>query len=396
MSLEQTILEENISDDESFNNHSNNFYFIEKEELIGTGAGSEVWLGFRITPYDYERIAVKVYSRKHSLNSLRREVNLAKALSSHDGIGRIFSYDFDKISKKGQVLMEYISGNNLSDVMKKHRNNFINLHFPQRLAAFIGFECSKSLDYAHKTIVYDEKGKNSIGLIHRDISPQNIIITQTGYPKIIDFGLGILSSDVGEKEIIGKVAGKLGFIAPEMFEKKQIDFSADIYSLGMTIDYLIRGRNPLLDGIDCSADYLSSLNIVMNNMQKGFNTLKEENKYVDGELSAIISKAVESDLNKRYKTMEDFHRDITDYLYVRGPTKLGPTREALQNYIEFINTPGFESNIFLLISGKEFYFHEELKRKFEKLRELVPYMNKAGKFCLERITKNDEEGFIYL
>ncbi|MEK6914616.1 MAG: serine/threonine-protein kinase [Nanoarchaeota archaeon] len=394
MSLDKTILDSDFRNENNIGGSDKKFYHIEKHELIGSGAGSEVWKGYRITPYDYEEVVIKVSNRDSDcLTSLKKEARLAKSLKEHDGIGKIIAYDFDEKLKKGQILMEYIDGKNIAEIVAWHKKNLLNLHFPQRLAAFIGFECSKSLDYAHKKIISDENGKSSIGLIHRDITPQNIIITHTGYPKIIDFGLGILSSDVGRKDVIGKVAGKLGFIAPEIFNNKLIDFSVDIYSLGMVMDYLIRGRNPLLDDIKENSDSFEAINKTIENINKGFKKINEEIGHVDDVLSSIISKATEKDSGKRYGTMEELHNDIKNYLYVNGPTRLGPTREALKSYIELIYTPGLETNVLLSSENKNYYLHDELKRKIKQIMEQAPYMVREGNFCLETIS-NDKNGYI--
>lgn len=385
MLLDETISFGNFVDFKEEIKKFNNYYYIEKHEFIGSGSWGEVWRGFRVTPYDYEEIAIKVSNREYnSLASLKKESNLAKALKIHDGIGKIIAYDFDQESNRGQVLMEYIPGKDLSNIINWHKK--LKINFPQRLAAFIGFECSKNLDYAHKTIINND-GKTSLGLIHRDVTPQNIIITKTGHPKIIDFGLGILSSDVGNKEILGQIAGKLGFIAPEMFNNKSIDSRVDIYSLGMVIDYMIRGRNPILDDIDKNSDRSAVLNQTIKNMRIGIKSLKEEIGSEE-ELSNIISKAVENNLDNRYNSMEELHEDFKKYLYFNGPTRLGPTREAFQNYIELIYTPGLNSNLSLIISGKTCHLHDELKRKINIMKEQAPYMVKEGKFCLEILLEN--------
>ena len=91
--------------------------------------------------------------------------------------------------------------------------------------------------------------------------------------------------------------------------------------------------------------------------------------------------------------MEELHNDIKNYLYVNGPTRLGPTREALKSYIELIYTPGLETNVLLSSENKNYYLHDELKRKIKQIMEQAPYMVREGNFCLETIS-NDKNGYI--
>jgi hypothetical protein len=130
-------------------------------------------------------------------------------------------------------------------------------------------------------------------------------------------------------------------------------------------------------------------------MKKGFPSLKEEIKEVDEELSFIISKSTKKNQEERYQTMEEFHQDIKKYLYINGPTKLGPTREALECYIELIYTPGLETVIDSLLKNKHCHPNSELKIKIEQMAEKAPYMMKENNFYLEIIpNKNENKGYI--
>jgi len=366
---------------------------IEFHEKIGEGGLGEVWKGYLIGKYDRQEIAIKV-SKRFDLSSLRKEAHIAGQLK-HDDIGKIFLYDEN--NGRGMIIMEYIRGNDLAKIVDRHKK--LGLRMPQKFSAFIVWVCCEALKYAHKARVYDELGKEIIGVLHRDISPGNIIVNNNGYTKIVDFGIGILSSDLLNHNIREQIAGKIGFIAPEILEPELIkgefiDQKVDIYSLGMVADYLARGKNPLIEKITDSQYKHEAVAESKDILKKGFIPLNEDALGIDEEYYKIVKKATEIDRKKRYCSAFEMKEDLKEYLY----KEYGPDRDRLRLYIDLIYSPGIIRCLEDIKSKNNAEISLMLKNKIEEAKNLMPYMVRNGKLCLETVKgsgyETEEEGYL--
>ncbi|MAG02489.1 hypothetical protein CMI42_04070, partial [Candidatus Pacearchaeota archaeon] len=187
-------------------------------ERIGSGANGDVYIGKIIGDNTSEEVAVKYPNRDpNSIKSLREEVQISSQLV-HSYIAK--TRLLDESDGNPKIIMDYIDGHNLSTIGKKH--NDLALRFPQKLTALIGWLCSQGLDYAHNNTFKDLEDNSVKGAIHRDLSPNNLIIDNNeGTPFIIDFGTAVLSTDT--PKIIGKRSGTLGYAAYETLRGDQID-----------------------------------------------------------------------------------------------------------------------------------------------------------------------------
>ncbi|MEK6872823.1 MAG: serine/threonine-protein kinase [Nanoarchaeota archaeon] len=370
---------------------------LEFHEKIGEGGLGEVWRGDIVGGHDNHEVAIKVSKReKDSLNSLRKEAHIAGQLK-HDDIGQILLYEENE--ERGMIIMDYIKGRNLLKIIERHTK--LGLRMPQKFSAFISLVCCETLKYAHKARVYDEKGREVIGVLHRDISPGNIIINNLGYPKLLDFGIGILSSDLEDPNISTQIAGKLGFIAPEILEpeiieRKKIDQRIDIYGLGMVMDYLARGKNPLLEVVKKSSGKLEAMIEIKETLKKGIKLLEEDTDGMDEEYVKIIKKATKINRKERYSSAFHMKEDLRRYLFDKG---YGPDRDRLKSYIELIYTTGLQRYLNALKKGENnIKIPIDFKNKIEHAKNLMPYMIKNGKFCLETLKdaryKTEELGYL--
>ncbi len=361
---------------------------LEFREKIGEGGLGEVWKGFLVGDYDVREVAIKVSKRERSsLVSLRREAHIAGQLK-HEDIGKIILYEENE--DNGMIIMDYIEGKDLGKILNWHKK--LGLRFPKKFAAYITWSCCEALKYAHNNRVYDEDGKEVIGVLHRDISPGNIIINKQGYPKVIDFGIGILPSDLENPEIMKQIAGKIGFIAPEILEQnllmgEKIDRRVDIYGLGMVMDYLVRGNNPLVEAIKKNNNKnltYSGFEGILDNIAK---TLTEEVDGIDEVYSKIVEKSTKRDRKERYHSAFEMKEDLRKYLFERG---YGPDKDRLSIYLDLINTPGLSRHL-KSIGNREtnIKIPTELRNKFDLAKEMMPYMVREGKFCLEILKESD-------
>ncbi|MEK6830860.1 MAG: serine/threonine-protein kinase, partial [Nanoarchaeota archaeon] len=357
---------------------------LEFNEKIGEGGLGEVYRGHIVGGSYNNEVAIKVSKRdKKSLENLRREAYISGQLK-HDDLVKILHYEENE--KGGMIIMDYINGNDLSKIVDRHKK--LGLRLPQRFSAFITWVCCEALKYAHTARVHDEDGKEVIGLVHRDISPGNIIVNNVGYPKIVDFGIGLLSSDLNNPNTSRQIAGKLGFMAPEILNPeiikgKAIDQRIDIYSLGMVMDYLVRGKNPLLETVKQSSGKVEALAEVKESLKRGIKPLEEDVDGLDEDFVEIIKKATSIYRKERYQSAFHMKEDLRAYLFDKG---YGPDRDRLKLYLELIYTTGMLRYLTALKNKEnDIKIPTDFENKLKKAKELAGYMVRDGKFCLETL-----------
>ncbi|NLH49907.1 MAG: protein kinase [Myxococcales bacterium] len=174
----------------------------------------------------------------------RREAKILAALN-HQNIVQVFDFNVD-----GDLLylvMEFIDGRDLQQLIYSARQKDGKL--PLRVVLRLAIEILRGLDYAHRRT--DEKGQ-SLGIIHRDLTPNNIMISREGEVKITDFGLAKAMFADSQSQV-GTVKGKLHYLAPEQIESKSLDVRTDLFSMGILLYEMITGEKPF------QADSISGL-----------------------------------------------------------------------------------------------------------------------------------------
>lgn len=204
-------------------------------ERIGTGGMGQVFLCEH--KLMRRRVAVKVLptAKADNESSLERFYREARAVASLDHPNLVRAHDIDQEESLHFLVMEYIDGTNLHDLVKKH-----GPLSPLR-AAHYAYQTALGLDYAFECA----------GLIHRDIKPGNILVDRGGAIKILDMGLARFFHD--EEDVLTKkydeTLGTADYLAPEQaVDSHCVDVRADIYSLGATMYFLLTGTPPFADG----------------------------------------------------------------------------------------------------------------------------------------------------
>ena len=254
------------------------------------------------------------------------------------------TYDYGVHQDQLYVAMEYCDGRNLKEYLDKLKER--KFVFPVEISVYIITQVCQGLHYAH-TYTNKLTGK-SANIIHRDISPHNIMLTFDGSIKVIDFGIAKADTN-SEATQAGTIKGKLSYLAPEYLEGEELDPRYDEFSVGITLWEMLCSRKLFKASNDLA---------VLKKIQEcKVPPPSSINPNVPKELDEIVLKALHKDRNKRYEDLDKFNRALMKFLYT--------------NYSDFNATD-------LSYFAKEL-FKEEIKADREKLFEfgkidIVPYI----------------------
>jgi tRNA A-37 threonylcarbamoyl transferase component Bud32 len=177
-----------------------------------------------------KRILPHLAENEDFIKMFTREARVAAVLQ-HQNIVQIS--DYGKINHAYFIAMEFVNGKHLGEVLKVMRQGL-----PVEAAMFIGSEICKGLHYSHTK--KDDKTGKPLNIVHRDISPQNIMLSYRGEVKISDFGISKASSEPSLTQA-GVIKGKLSYLSPEQTLGEAIDHQADIYALGLVLHEMLTG-----------------------------------------------------------------------------------------------------------------------------------------------------------
>jgi len=218
------------------------------------------------------------------LQSFVHEAQLASRLR-HDHIAQ--AYDFGKVGDTYYMAMELVPGPTLQQLMSRARTSGIVIPIPIILEILI--QLCDALDHAHN--LCDDAGR-PLGIIHRDVSPANVIISNAGMVKLIDFGIAKAISSV-QRTSAGIIKGKFGYIAPE-YTRGQIDARADLFALGVVAHELLSGRR-LFRG---ESDFATLIEV----REKDIARPSRHNAAVPSDLDDIVMTALQRDPAMRWQS----------------------------------------------------------------------------------------------
>jgi TonB family protein len=293
-------------------------------EKIATGGMAEVWKARMRGVEGFQKIvAIKkilphLSDNQDFIEMFVDEAKLAAQLN-HNNI--IHIYDLGKIQSSYYIAMEYIDGFDLKTILRRgqERDNPMTVE----LALFIASKIASALDYAHRKKDFEEK---EMGLVHRDVSPQNVLISQEGDIKLCDFGIAKAASKASHTQA-GALKGKLQYMAPEQAWGRNIDRRSDIFSLATVLFELLTGRK-LFTGDN-------ELSILEQVREARVQPPSLYNDEVTPEVDKIVLKALQKDPANRYQTAGEMARDLDAVLYSFRPT---PTSADLAIYMHRLST----------------------------------------------------------
>ncbi|HKE13905.1 MAG TPA: protein kinase [Kofleriaceae bacterium] len=218
------------------------------------------------------------------------EARIALGLN-HPNIVQVF--DFGQLGENYFLAMEYVEGFDLLRVMQEVSRR--RAMVPLGLCAYIVQQVAKGLDYAHRKT--DDFGE-PLGIVHRDVSPQNVLLSHDGAVKIVDFGIA-RAIDMQEEE--GVVKGKFAYMAPEQARGEIVDRRADVYSAGVVLFELATGR-PMFPG--------KGKDVLVQVKEGAVPRPRDFNREIPHELEEIILRAIAFDPGDRFQTGRDLQNAL--------------------------------------------------------------------------------------
>ncbi len=293
-------------------------------ERVARGGMAEVFKAKRTGAEGFEKIvAVKrilpyLSDDKEFVDMFVDEAKMVSGLT-HPNI--VQTTDLGKMGTSYYIAMEYVHGHDLRTIRKRAEQ--IERPIPSRLCALVVSKVCAALEYAHRQ--KDDEGR-SLEIVHRDISPQNVLISFEGEVKLTDFGIAKAAARASTAES-GVLRGKLGYMSPEQARGKPVDRRSDIFSLGILFYELLANQKPFV-----SDSKRSVLEIVRECRLTPLRTVCPR---VPEALESVVMKALERDPKRRYQDAAEMQRELEGVL--RGHEDASAS--GLARYLETLFEP---------------------------------------------------------
>ena len=223
---------------------------------------------------------------------------------SHGNIAQVF--DFGEIDGEYFLAMEYVHGQPLSRVLR--RSHALQFPFlPEPIALQIAIGMCRGLHYAHSRV--DERGR-SLQIVHRDVSPQNILLGYAGEVKIVDFGIARARGATDAVMQASGVKGKFPYFSPEQARGEPVDFRTDLYATGVVLYQMLCGRLP----------HLGKMVPAMQSIVRGeFPAPRSLNPRLSPGLEATVLRAMAYSPDNRFPSAQELEHALDDALHALGP-----------------------------------------------------------------------------
>ena len=278
-------------------------------EKLAAGGMAEVYrakqhgyAGFEKT-VALKRILQNYAQNEEFKNMFRLEANLTGGLQ-HPNVVQVFGNG----EHEGYLylVMEFVDGRNVRQILARADKRKIRI--PIEYSLFVISEAAKGLDYAHD--FHDEKTGQHLEVVHRDMSPQNIMVGYDGHVKIVDFGIAKAAARSGQTRA-GVLKGKFGYMSPEQAQGMTIDRRTDIFALGIILFELLTQRR-----LFTAEDDLKTLQLVK---EARVPRPSKYNPDIPPALDSIILKALARERSDRFDKASEFYAEITRFLVQNYP-----------------------------------------------------------------------------
>ncbi len=273
-------------------------------EKLASGGMAEVFRaesagleGFKKT-VAIKRVLPHLSQKKQFMGMFIDEARLSAHLS-HSNCVQVF--DIGIGDDTYFIVMEYIDGADLKAVIEHQRK--MGGSVPIEEACLICVRICEGLSYAHE--LRDGKGHH-LGIVHRDMSPPNVLITRHGEVKIVDFGLAKANSQLEQSEP-GIIKGKFSYLSPEAARGEPVDARTDIFAVGIILWEMLANRRLFLGDTD--------LETVRQVQSAAVPPIRQFNRRVTPEIERILAKALTQHSRDRYQTARELGQDLNNVLF---------------------------------------------------------------------------------
>jgi len=230
------------------------------------------------------------------------EAKIAVQLT-HGNIAQTF--DLGRVGETYYITMEYVDGADLYKILRRASEQ--DLEMPLDVCAFVGKEVASALDHAHRK--RDHVGK-PLGIVHRDVSPQNVLMSYAGEIKLVDFGIAKATMKA-RQTAVGVIKGKYYYMSPEQAWGDSIDYRSDIFSAGIVLYEMITGQMLYLE---------EDLHKLLDMARKAeIAPPSKLRKGVPPQLERIVMHALAKAPGDRYESAGDFATDLERFLHAYSP-----------------------------------------------------------------------------
>ncbi|MFL5077622.1 MAG: protein kinase domain-containing protein, partial [Microvirga sp.] len=276
-------------------------------EKIAAGGMAEVWKarmrgveGFQKT-VAIKKILSHMTDNSEFVGMFIDEAKLAAQLS-HPNIVHI--YDLGKIGRDYYIAMEFVDGKDLRSLMNAARRKGVRM--PLGLALFIAARLASALDYAHRKRDFEDR---EMGLVHRDVSPQNVLLSSEGDVKLCDFGIAKAVSKAGQTQM-GALKGKLQYMSPEQAWGRAVDARSDLFSLGAVLYEMLTGERLFTGDTEIS---------VLESVRQGqIRSTRQTDPSIPVEVDEIVARALAYDPSSRFASAGEMKQRIESVLHSLG------------------------------------------------------------------------------
>ncbi len=288
-------------------------------DKIGQGGMAELYRaehtskdGFRRT-VALKKILSHLAQDQEFISMFIREARIAAYLR-HPNIVQIT--DYGQFEDAYFIVLEYVDGFNLSEIMSR-----IKAGLSIDLSVFLALKIITGLQYAHSK--KDDKSGTPLDIVHRDISPQNVMVSFEGEVKIADFGLAKAKSEPSFTRT-GQVKGKQQYMSPEQALGQKVDSRTDIYAFGVVFYEVLTGRQLF--------EFKNDIDAAMSIPYETITPLKTIRPDIPRELNRIVMKCLEKDRAVRYQSAQEIFHELLDF------KKRSKITFDSTNLLEFMNT----------------------------------------------------------
>ena len=348
---------------------------------LGAGGMAEVYLAKQVGIAQFEKlVAVKTIlpsqlEKQENIEMFIDEARIAAQLT-HANIVQV--YDFGLYQDTFYIVMEYVHGISLAKLIRLCTEK--EIPFPIDLSLHIMLSICRGLDYAHRKTGLDGQPLN---IIHRDLDPQNVLITFEGEVKIGDFGIASANNRM-HQTTDGAMKGKVNYMSPEMIEGMQIDQRADIFALGIIFYEMLSGYKPFADR--------TPIKVLERVVQGNCTDLRELRPDIPIEVAATISRAMAHDRDNRFQSVREMIIEVEEYRseFLKGDGAIHMNTFVHENFPIIIQPPINPGDIQL---NREEQTPDRLFGKFRpagiRLVDEIPERESTGNEQLDATTPLD-------